>query len=170
MDKLLSINPGLVIWTVVSFLLFLALLRKFAWGPILQALERREKRIDDAIRTAESSRDEAEKVLAEQRADLEKAREEARGVIAEATSDARTRSEEILADSRKEAEGLLERARTEIRREEGQAIDRVRREAVDIAIEAAERLLGRAVGDADHRKMVEEFIAEATEAAGEKES
>lgn len=168
MDNLLSINPGLAIWTVVSFLLFFLLLRKFAWGPILRALDLREKRIHDAIESAERSREETEKVLEAQKAELVKARSEARGIVDEASTDADRRGEEILAEARKESEGLLERARREIRHEESQAVDRIRREAVDIALEAATRLLGRSLTEADHRKMVERFIAEATKAAGEK--
>ncbi|MFH1277098.1 MAG: F0F1 ATP synthase subunit B [Candidatus Eisenbacteria bacterium] len=168
MDNLLSINPGLAVWTVVSFLLFFLLLRKFAWGPILQALDRREKRIHDAIESAERSRKEAEKILEVQRAELAKARGEAKAIVDEATSDAGHRSEEILAETRKESERLLERARREIHHEETQAIDHIRRDAVDIALEAATRLLGRSMTEADHRRMVEQFIADATKAAGEK--
>lgn len=168
MDNLLSINPGLAIWTVVSFLVFLFLLRKIAWGPILQALEKREKGIEEAIRSAEHSREEGGKILAEQKQELQKARDEARGIVTEATADAGRRGDELIALAKKEAEGLLERARTEIRFEETQAVDKVRHEAVDIALDAAKRLLGRTLTGEDHRRMVEEFIAESTKAAGEK--
>lgn len=169
MDNLLSINPGLAIWTVVSFLAFFLVLRKFAWGPILQALDRREKRIHDAIESAEKSREESARVLEDQKRELVKARDEAKRIIDEATSDASRRGEEIAAESRKEAESLLERARREIRSEEAHAVDRVRREAVDIALEAATRLLERSLNEADHRRLVEGFIADATKAAGEKQ-
>jgi F-type H+-transporting ATPase subunit b len=170
MDQLLSINPGLAIWTVVSFLALLLLLRKLAWGPILAALERREKRIEDAIGGAERSRDEAGRILEEQKETLKKAKEEARAMIAEATADAARRGEEIVAESRREAERLLERARTEIRGEEAQAIDRVRREAVELALDAAERLVGRSMETADHRRIVEEFISESAKATRGKTS
>ncbi len=75
----------------------------------------------------------------------------------------------MIAEAKKEAGSFLERARTEIRYEETQAVDKVRHEAVEIALEAAKRLLGRVLTGEDHRRMVEEFIAESTKAAGEKD-
>jgi F-type H+-transporting ATPase subunit b len=170
MDKLLSISPGLAIWTIVSFLAFFLLLRKIAWGPVLQALERREKRIFDAIEAAERAKEESARALEEQVEALKRAREEARKIVAEAASEAGARGKEILADSRCEAEKLVERARLEIRSEETQAIDRVRREAVDLALDAAAKLIGRAMSEADHRRLVEEFVAEATRSADGKRS
>ncbi|MBM3320097.1 MAG: F0F1 ATP synthase subunit B [Candidatus Eisenbacteria bacterium] len=170
MDKLLSISPGLAIWTVVSFLAFFFLLRKIAWGPVLQALERREKRIFDAIEAAERAKEETARVLEQQAEALTRAREEARRIVAEAAAEAGARGEEILAGSQREAERLLERARVEIRSEEAQAVDRVRREAVDLALEAAAKLIGRAMSEADHRRHVEEFVAEATRSADGKRS
>jgi len=169
MENLLSISPGLAIWTIVSFLLFLLILRRFAWKPILRALERREVRIQDAIETAERSRGESEKILAEQKEVLKGAREQARTTVADASAEAEKQGEEIVQRARKEAEALLERARSEIRQEEAQAIGNVRREAVEIALQAAARLLRRKMDDADHRRLVEEFIAESAK-GGERES
>jgi len=159
MDNLLSISPGLAIWTVVSFLLFVILLRRFAWGPILKALERREERIAGAIESAEKSRDESARLLEEQKEALRAAREEAREMTARANAEAEKRNAEIAARARAEAEEMIDRARAEIRREEGLAVERVRREAVDIALEAAGRLMERNMDGEDHRRMVEEFIA-----------
>jgi len=169
MDKLLALDPGLAIWTVISFLFFLLLLWKLAWGPILQALDRREKRIDDAIASAEKAREDGEQILARQKEELAKARDEARAIVNEATSDAGKRGEEIVLQARQESEKLLERARREIKSEEVQAVSRVRQEAVDIALDAAGRLLGRTISGDDHRRMVENFIAEMNDVAGEKE-
>jgi F-type H+-transporting ATPase subunit b len=166
MDKLLSVNPGLAIWTIVSFLAFFLILRRVAWGPILQALDRREKRIREAIESADKARADAERVLAEQQESLKEAREEARAILAEATADAERRGAELFAESRKEAERLLDRARAEIRSEETQAVERVRREAVDIALDAASKLIERSMTDADHRRLVEGFVAESTKATG----
>lgn len=170
MDSLLSINPGLAIWTIVSFLLFVLLLRLFAWGPILQALEKREKRIVDTIESAEKARAESEELLLRQQEALKEAREEARAVIDRATTEAVKSGEEVARRARKEAEDLLERARTEIRNEEQRAVENVRREAVEVALEAATRLMRRSMKDDDHRKMVEEFIRETAEKAGESDT
>ncbi|MBN1827178.1 MAG: F0F1 ATP synthase subunit B [Candidatus Eisenbacteria bacterium] len=166
MDNLLNISPGLAIWTIVSFLLFVILLRWFAWGPILRALERREERIAGAIESAERSRDESARLLEEQKKALDAAREEVRAMNARAKAEAEKRSEEIAERARAEAEEMIERARSEIGREEGLAIERVRREAVDIALEAATRLMERAMDDDDHRRMVEEFIARTAKEPG----
>ena len=166
MDTLLRVDPGLAIYTVVSFLLFVLLLRRFAWKPILNALERREKRIGKAIESAEAAKEDAEKALAEQREELKKARDEARGLIAKATADAERRGDEVVLRARQEAESLLERARAEIKNEEKEAVKRVRQEAVDIALEAASKLLERTLGDEDHRRLVREFIRETETKAG----
>ncbi len=166
MDSLLSIEPGLAIYTVVSFLLFLLLLRRFAWTPILKALERRERRITEAIESAEKAKEDAERIVSEHKEALAEARQEARGLISKAAAEADRKGEEMVLRARKEAEALIERARAEIKSEEADAIKRVRREAVDIALEAASKLLERSLGDEDHRRLVERFIRETEEQAG----
>ena len=158
MDSLLNIEPGLMVWTIVSFAIFVFLLRKFAWGPIMSALDQRERNIRESIDSAERNREESEKLLAQQMEALRQGREEARELIAQATSTAGREGEKVVERARKEGNGLIERARAEIRAEERAAVERLRRDAVDIALEAASKLLERSMESADHRRMVKEFI------------
>ncbi len=157
---ILSIEPGLMFWTVLIFLIFVFLLRKFAWGPIVTALDEREKNILDSIESAERSRDDGIKILAEQKDTLRKSREEAKSIIAEARAVAGKEGEKVLAKTRAEADQVLERAKAEIRNEEAQAVNRVREEAVDIAMSAAAKLIQRTLGEPDQRRLVEEFISQ----------
>lgn len=160
MDSLLTINPGLTIWTIVSFLIFVLILRKAAWGPIMTALDQRERGIRESIDEAARNRDESEMILAEQKEALRQGREEARELIAEARLNAAREGEKIMDRARSEGEGLLERAKAEIRAEEQRAINHVRKEAVDIALQAASRLIQKSLETPDHRRMVEDFISQ----------
>ncbi len=158
MDGLLSINPGLMVWTIVSFVIFFSLLTKFAWGPIMKALETREQNIRESIESAERAKEEGEKVLAEHRAALQSAREETRQMIADAKAIGEEERAKIVEKAQTEGAALLERAKAELRGEEAAAIKRVREEAVDLALGAASRLLERSLNESDHRIMVEDFI------------
>lgn len=158
MDKILTINPGLVFWTLVSFLTLLALLGKFAWGPIIKALEHREKTIKDAVLGAEAARKEAERLLEEQKRLGARAEADAEAIRDKANREAEARAAQTYADARAKAEALLEHARQEIGHEEARAIASLRKEAADLAIEAAGRLLGRAVDSQDHRRLVDDFL------------
>lgn len=166
MDGLLSINPGLTVWTIVSFVIFFALLSKFAWGPIMSSLEKREANIRESIEQAERAKEEAEKILAEHKAALQGAREETRQMIADAKAIGEEERAKIVAKAQSEGASLLERAKNEIRGEEAAAIQRVREEAVDLALGAAGKLLERSLNEGDHRNMVEDFIKQVS--AGKK--
>jgi F-type H+-transporting ATPase subunit b len=157
-DNLLTINPGLVFWTIVSFVLLVAILKRLAWGPILAALEHREKSIKDAVLGAEAARKEAERLLAEQKALAARAEADAEATREKAARGAEARAAEMYAEARAKAEALLEHARQEIEREEARAIGSLRKEAADLAIGAASRLLGRSVDSSDNRRLVDEFI------------
>lgn len=160
MEGILTINPGLVFWTIVSFVLLLVILRKFAWGPILKALEDREHTIARALSSAEEANKKAEAVLAEQKALLARAESDAETVRETARRDAEARAAQMHAEALAKAEALLDRARREIALEESRAVAAVRKEAASLAIEAATRLLKRSVDTTDNRRLVDEFIRE----------
>jgi F-type H+-transporting ATPase subunit b len=155
-----------MIWTIVSFVIFFALLTKFAWGPIMKALETREKNIRESIESAERAKKEGEKVLAEHKAALQGAREETRKMIVEAKAIGEEERAKIVEKAQTEGAALLKRAKAELGVEEAAAIQRVREEAVDLALGAASRLLERSLNDSDHRNMVEDFIKQVS--AGKK--
>jgi len=159
-DGILSINPGLVFWTIVSFLMLVFLLGKMAWGPIVAALDRREKAIKDAVLAADHATAEAQRVIAENKDLLAQAAADANATREKATRDAEARAAAIFQEAQAKADAQIERARHEIALEEERAIAAVRKEAVDLSIQAASRLLGRSVNTDDNRRLVEQFLAD----------
>lgn len=157
--NLLDPHYGLMFWTVVIFFLLFLLLRKFAFGPILDAVNAREQAIRDAMTAAATDRDEAAKLLAEQRAAIEAARNEAQRYIAEGRATAESMRGEMLEQTRQQQGELLARARNEIESEKSKAIDELRREAVDIALAGASRLIGQRLDTDADRKLVEQYLA-----------
>ena len=155
---LFSINPGLVIWTWVIFLILLFVLRKWAWGPILGALETREKRIQEALDGASRDREEANRLLAEQRKLLDESRDQAQHILADSRKAGERVRAELLEEGRRQREQIVERAKEDIERERDQALETIRREAVDLSISAAGRVLQREVDSSENRRLVEDYL------------
>lgn len=163
---LFDINAGLSVWTIVVFAMLVFLLGKFAWGPILSAVEAREEGIQSALDEARRRNQEAEKLLEEHKAQLADARRQASEIIAEGKAAGEEVRKELEVKARAEAQGIVERARTDIERERDKALDTVRREAVDLALAAASRLLRERLDQDKDRAMVERFLDEVSEDQG----
>jgi len=157
-NPLFNIDIGLSIWTIVVFLALLWVLRRFAWKPILGALEAREKRIEEAIAAAARLREEAEQALVEHRRQLAQAREQAQHILAESRQAAERLGQEMEERARRESSEILERVQREIQREREQAIDALRREAVELAVAAAARLLHRNLNSESDRALVLAYL------------
>ena len=156
---LLDPHVGLIIWTIITFLVVLFVLKKFAWPHLLAALDEREKRISDAIAAAEQARQEAEEVLREHRQKLAAADEEARQVVAEAREAGANLRQTIVSQAREEAERMLDQARTSIESEKRAAIAELRRETASLAVQAAGALIDANLDDEKNRGLVDDFIA-----------
>lgn len=165
-NPLFSIDLGLSIWTIVVFLALLWVLKRFAWRPILGALEAREARIEEAIAEASRTRVEAQQLLEEHRRRLAQAREHAQEILAETRQAAEKLRREMEERARRQSEEILERARREIEREKEQALDVLRRETVDLAIAAASRLLHRHLDAEADRALVLEYLDAVTREEG----
>lgn len=161
--ELLQAEPGLIFWTIVTFALLLGILWKFAWNPILGALEAREEAIRKTIDDAERLQAEAETVLEEHRQRLAEARAEGNRVLDEARQAGETMKQDIMDKARQESERMMERARRQMELETEQAIQTIRSKAADLALEAAEKILERSLTDADHRRLADEAVAELVE-------
>jgi F-type H+-transporting ATPase subunit b len=155
---LLAPNAGLAFWIFVTFVALLILLRRFAWGPITQALDEREA-------TIQASMDQAEKALVEARqiqADNNKARREseadAQRILREARETAEKLRGEEVEKTRAQLRLLQESAQADIERERDSALETLRGEVADLAIQAAERVLGASVDDGRQRKLVDDFL------------
>ena len=148
------------IWVWVIFLILLAILRKFAWKPLLAAVEAREKKIADSLTRAEELQRASADVAKKQEAVLAEAHAQAKTVLDQARADAEEFRKRELDRARVESEGFLERAKKEIALEEGRIRDELRRDAVNLTVAAASKVLGRAVTAADDRRLAEQAIAE----------
>lgn len=159
---LLTPSGGLMVWTAVVFGILLFVLRRFAFGPITAAVEARERALEEAIDAARRDREEAARVLEEHRRQLEGARVEAQQIIVEARQMAEKVRTDLLAQTHEEQRQLLERARHEIQAERDRAIDELRREAIDLAVRGASKVIEKNLDDAANRALVENFLASLT--------
>lgn len=156
--NLLEVNLGLAVWTVIIFLIVLAVLWKFAYPKILGAVEARERYIEELVAAAERDRAEAQALLEQQRRELEEARRHAQELVAEARRAAEDLRQEILQRAQEESRALLERAREDARAERRAMWEQLRRDAADLVVAAAERVLGRALTPDDAVRLAEEAL------------
>jgi len=163
---LFDINTGLSTWTLLVFAGLLFLLGKFAWGPILAAVEAREKNIQGALDEAAARNEEARKLLDEHRQQLADARRQASDLVAEGKAAGERLRREIEEKARVEGQSMVERARQEIEREKEAALDTLRKEAVELALAAASRLLHENLTQEKDRELVERFLDGVSEGEG----
>jgi F-type H+-transporting ATPase subunit b len=155
----LAVEPGLMIWTVVIFVLLLAVLKKVAWPAVLGAVEAREKALEEQIAEAERNRAEAAALLAEHKKLIAEAKAQAHGIIVEARTVAEKERALAMEKTKQEQEELLARARREIAAERDRALQDLRREAVDLSLAAASKLIGERLDSETDRKLVLEYLA-----------
>lgn len=158
--SLFSVEPGLLIWTIITFLVVLVVLRITAWGPLMKALAERESRIAGAIAEADRIKSEAEELLARHETLIHQAKDEARGILDEARKDGLAVQEEIRRKAQEEAQDFKDRARREIELAKDGAIQEIWNEAAGLSTELATRILGRALNQDDQDRLVRELIEE----------
>ena len=157
---LTDINPGLTLWTGITFLVLLVVLGKFAWGPIVKMLAEREATIRDAIESAKKERAEAERLLSEQKQALAQAQREAAELARRNQQEVESLRQELTARARKEADELVATARQQIAEEISKARAELKAQGADLAIDAAGRLVKANLDDKAQRVLVEEYIAQ----------
>lgn len=156
---LMALRLSLMFWTLLIFLILFFILKKFAFGPITAAVEARERALEEAIEGAKRDREEAKKAMEEQRKNIQEARTEAQRLIAEGRSAGDKLKSEMLEQTRVQQQELLERARRDIQGEKDRAVAELRREAVDLAIAGASKVIEKNLDDQSNRKLVEDFLA-----------
>jgi len=157
---LYDINTGLSFWTLIVFGILVFVLGKYAWGPILTAVDAREKGIQSALDEAASRNDEAAKLLAEHKEQLADARRQANELLAEGKAAGENVRQEIEEKARAEAQAIVERARAEIERERDAAIESLRKESVELALAAASRLMQENLDQDKDRQLVERYLGQ----------
>lgn len=162
---LLSPSYGLMVWTLVIFVVLLFVLTKFAFKPITAAVEAREQALQDAIDAAKRDREEAALLLAQHRANLDASRAEGQKLITDARAAAERVRTELVEQAHGEQTKMLDRARAEIAAEQAKAIAELRKEAVELAIMGASKVIGQNLDHAANRQLVESFLASVTPSA-----
>lgn len=157
--KLLNANGGLMFWTLVIFLFTLFVLTKFAFKPITKAVEAREKALENAIENAKRDREEAAKLLEEHKKLVAQAHADAQRFVVEGRAAGEKVRTEILEQAHREQQQVLDRARQEIESERRQAMVELRRDAVNLAVRGASKVIEKNLDDETNRKVVESFLA-----------
>lgn len=162
-----SINPGLIIWTLVVFGILLVLLWRLAFPAIVKSVEDRERRIQKQLEDAEKANAEAQRLLEEHKKQIAAARTEAQDILAKAKTISQKERETLLAKAREEYDTLLGRARKDIDAEKEKAILALRREAVELSIAAASRVIEANLDTEANRKLVGDFLESLAKSGGE---
>jgi F-type H+-transporting ATPase subunit b len=157
---LVSPDVGLMIWTLLVFGLSMYLLGKLAFPRIAEALDRRQKAIEDSIDAAEHTRQEAEQILAEYRERLAEARGQADEIVSRARKTGEAAENEIIADARSKREEMMEQTRRDIEAETRRAIQEIRAEVADLTVLATEKVARKALTDDDQKRLVEDALSE----------
>ncbi len=154
----------LTVWTIVVFLVLLWVLRRFAWGPMLEGLQRREHNIRSALEEAQRAREEAERVRGQLQAEMDRAADTVREMMDRARKDAQRSADELVARARGEIQTERDRLRREIDTARDQALQEIWRQAADLATHISSKAIRRQLSADDHRRLVDEALAELSQA------
>ena len=157
-NPLVQPDPGLFIWTIITFLVLLGLLAKFAWGPLLAALDSRQEAIRKSLDDAQRARQELEQVQQESARIVAQARVEAEDVISRSRSDAERLREDIKQKAKAEADGIVKNAERQIQLETTRAIRQIRNEAIDLSVMIASKILQRNISKEDNQRLIDEAL------------
>lgn len=162
-SALLRFEPGLMIWTVVTFVLTLLVLRKIAWIPMLAALDDREKKIHDALTQAEKANKQAEEAIAQAKRDSSEGLKKSEQMVARAKEEAEHLRAKMLEEAKAESQKTIEQGLRRIEAEQRSAMQELRRTTADLAIQAASKLVRSSMTPEEQRRLVDDFIAQTPE-------
>jgi F-type H+-transporting ATPase subunit b len=151
---------GLMIWTLLAFLVTLWILGKFVFPRVQDALDKRQKAIEEAIEASERAKAEADQLLQEYRQRLQEARAQAEEIVARSRRAAEENERESLEAARRQREELLEQTRRDIEAETRRAIQEIRNEVADLTVLATEKVTRKALSPEDHARLVQEALGE----------
>ena len=157
-NPLVQPDPGLFIWTIVTFLVLLAILARFAWRPLLSALENRQEMIRKSLDDAEQAKQELERVQQESARIVAEARAEANSIVSNSRSDATKLGEELRQKARAESDAILQNAEKQIQQETDRALSQIRHEAVDVSLMIASKLIQRNLSKEDNEALIEDTL------------
>src|SRR5476651_747712 len=158
MNRLVQPDPGLFIWAIVTFLGLLWALKKLAWGPLLEALETRQNAIRKSLDDAQQAKVELDRLNAESGHIIQRARVDAEAIITQSRSDGDRLREEIRAKARSEADHIVKNAERQIQLETSRALEQIRREAVDLSVMIASKIIQRNLSKEDNERLIDEAL------------
>ena len=157
-NPLVQTDPGLFIWTIVTFLVLLALLAKFAWRPLLEALDTRQNAIRKSLDDAQQARQDLERLNAESAQIIARSRQEADAIITQSRADGDRLREEIRQKARAEADLIVKNAERQIQLETSRALEQIRHEAVDLSVMIASKIIQRNLTREDNERLIDEAL------------
>ena len=157
-NPLVQPDPGLFLWTILTFLVLLVLLAKFAWKPLLALLDRREEMIRQSLDDAEKAKQELQRLQQESKEILSKARVEAQSILAKSRSEAEKLKGEIRQEAKVQADSILRDAEKQIQVETEKAITLIKNEVVDLSLLVASKLIKKNLSKEDNQSLIEESL------------
>jgi F-type H+-transporting ATPase subunit b len=159
-NPLIQVTPGLMIWTIVCFLITLFVLKRYAFGPIQKAIDERRERIRASLDEADRAREEARRLLEEHRALIGRAQTDAEEILSEARHVADANERRMREELEQDRQRRLEDTRKQIEAETRRALEQIRLEVVDLSMLAATKVTSKSLDDADHKRLIEEAVGE----------
>ena len=157
-NPLVQPDPGLFLWTILTFLVLLVLLAKFAWKPLLALLDRREEMIRQSLDDADKAKQELQRLQQESKEILSKARVEAQSILAKSRSQAEKLKGELRQEAKVQADSILRGAEKQIQVETKKAIAVIKNEVVDLSLLVASKLIKRNLSKEDNQSLIEESL------------
>jgi len=157
-NPLIQVTPGLMIWTIVCFAIAFYILKKYAFGEIQKRIDERRDRIRQSLHDADEARNEARRLLEEHRALIGQARGQAEEILTEARRVADAQRARVKEETEADRQRRLEETRRQIEAETHRALEQIRSEVAELTVVAASKVTGKALDDADHRRLIDEAI------------
>ena len=161
-NPLVQLDPGLFIWTILTFLVLLGVLAKFAWNPLLKMLKDREDLIRSSLEDAEKAQTELANLNAEREEIINKARSEAQSILSEGKVAASKLKDETLKAAKDQAKSILTDAEKQIRIEKHKVIEEIKSEVVDLSLSVAEKLIKKNISREDNQTLIDESLENVT--------
>jgi F-type H+-transporting ATPase subunit b len=153
-NPLVQPDPGLFIWTIITFLVLLWLLAKFAWKPLLTLLEKREETIRNSLKDAEKAREELEASNKKTEELMAEAREEVQGIISAGRAVAEKLQDDLVKKAKEKADILIAESKRQIQSEKDEALSEIKSEVVTLSLEIASKLIEKNLSDKDNREII----------------
>ena len=158
MNPLVQLDPGLFVWTIITFMVLFFVLAKFAWKPLMKMLQEREEMIRDSLDDAEKAKAELEHLNEESEAIMTKARAEAQTILANGKAAAEKVKEDTIAKAKEQAIKIIKKTEKQIQIEKDKAIADIKQEVVNLSLSVAKKLINKNLNDADNKSLIEETL------------